>query len=84
MGLISVNGKTITELGYKVKPGDEVRYENRVLRAEKPVYILLNKPKGYLTTTEDPQRDRCRPGAAASSSPHAEESNSACLTSLDR
>lgn len=55
MGLISVNGKVITEMGYKVKPGDEVRYENRVLRAEKPVYILLNKPKGYLTTTNDPQ-----------------------------
>ncbi|HYC86834.1 MAG TPA: pseudouridine synthase, partial [Chryseosolibacter sp.] len=55
MGLIAVNGKTITEMGYKVNPGDEVRYENRVLRAEKPVYILLNKPKGYLTTTDDPQ-----------------------------
>jgi 23S rRNA pseudouridine2605 synthase len=55
MGLISVNGKTITELGYKVNPGDEVRYESRVLKAEKPVYVLLNKPKGYLTTTVDPQ-----------------------------
>lgn len=55
MGLVSVNGKTITEMGYKVNPGDEVRYENKVLKAEKPVYILLNKPKGYLTTTDDPQ-----------------------------
>jgi len=55
MGLISVNGKVITELGYKVNPGDVVRYEDRVLRAEKPVYILLNKPKGYITTTDDPQ-----------------------------
>ncbi len=55
MGLISVNGKTITELGYKVNPGDEVRHESKVLRAEKPVYILLNKPKGFLTTTVDPQ-----------------------------
>lgn len=55
MGLISVNGKVITELGYKVNPGDEVRHENKVLRAEKPVYILMNKPKGYLTTTTDPQ-----------------------------
>jgi 23S rRNA pseudouridine2605 synthase len=55
MGLISVNGKTITELGYKVNPTDEVRHENRVLRAEKNVYILMNKPKGYLTTTVDPQ-----------------------------
>jgi 23S rRNA pseudouridine2605 synthase len=55
MGLITVNGKSITELGFKVDPGDEVRYEGRLLRAEKPVYILLNKPKGYLTTTNDPQ-----------------------------
>ncbi len=55
MGVISVNGKTITELGYKVNPGDEVRHESKVLRAEKPVYILLNKPKGFLTTTSDPQ-----------------------------
>ncbi len=55
MGLVSVNGKVVTEMGYKVKPGDEVRYENRLIRAEKPVYILLNKPKGYLTTTNDPQ-----------------------------
>jgi 23S rRNA pseudouridine2605 synthase len=55
MGLISVNGKTVTELGYKVNPGDEVRYESKVLRSEKPVYVLMNKPKGYLTTTNDPQ-----------------------------
>src|SRR5690606_20086783 len=55
MGLISVNGKVVTELGFKVNPGDVVRYESRVLRAEKPVYILLNKPKGYITTTDDPQ-----------------------------
>jgi 23S rRNA pseudouridine2605 synthase len=55
MGLISVNGKTVTEMGHKVNPGDVVRYEDRVLKAEKPVYILLNKPKGFLTTTSDPQ-----------------------------
>jgi len=58
MGLISVNGTTITELGYKVNPGDEVRHESKVLRAEKPVYILLNKPKGFITTTVDPQERR--------------------------
>lgn len=55
MGLVSVNGQVVTELGYKVKPGEVVRYEDKVLKAEKPVYILLNKPKGYLTTTKDPQ-----------------------------
>jgi 23S rRNA pseudouridine2605 synthase len=55
MGLISVNGKTITELGYKINPGDEVRHESKVLKSEKLIYILMNKPKGYLTTTADPQ-----------------------------
>ena len=55
MGLITVNGQSITEMGYKVKPGDEVRHEGKKLTAEKPVYILLNKPKGYITTTDDPQ-----------------------------
>ncbi len=55
MGLISVNKVTITELGYKVKQGDQVRYEDKLLKAEKPVYLLLNKPKGFITTTDDPQ-----------------------------
>lgn len=55
MGLITVNGTVITELGYKVDPGDQVRHEEKVLRAEKPVYILMNKPKGFITTTDDPQ-----------------------------
>ncbi len=54
-GLITVNGKTITELGYKVKPTDDVRHDGKKLKAEKPVYILINKPKGYITTTDDPQ-----------------------------
>ncbi len=55
MGLVSVNGTTVTEMGYKVKATDDVRYEGKKLTAEKPVYILLNKPKGFITTTEDPQ-----------------------------
>lgn len=55
MGLVSVNGNVITELGYKVKRTDEVRYEDKVLKAEKPVYILMNKPKGFITTTKDPE-----------------------------
>ncbi len=54
-GLISVNGVTITEMGFKVKKGDVVRYEDKVLKAEKPVYVLLNKPKGFITTTSDPK-----------------------------
>jgi len=55
MGLISVNGQVITEMGFKVKPTDDVRHESKRLAAEKQVYILLNKPKGFITTTDDPQ-----------------------------
>lgn len=55
MGLITVNGKSITELGYRVKITDDVRHDGKRLKAEKPVYILLNKPKGFITTTDDPK-----------------------------
>ncbi|MEK0421299.1 MAG: hypothetical protein RLZZ161_1150 [Bacteroidota bacterium] len=53
-GLVEVNGKVVTELGQKVKPGDEVKVDGRRITPEKPVYILLNKPKGYITSTHDP------------------------------
>jgi len=55
MGLVTVNGETITEMGHKVKPTDDIRYEGRRLKAEPMVYILLNKPKGFITTTDDPE-----------------------------
>ena len=55
MGLITVNGTAITEMGFKVKATDDVRHEGKRLSAEKPVYILMNKPKGFITTTDDPQ-----------------------------
>jgi 23S rRNA pseudouridine2605 synthase len=55
MGLVTVNGETITEMGHKVKLSDDVRYEGRKLKAEQPVYVLLNKPKGFITTTDDPE-----------------------------
>ncbi|MGO1597623.1 MAG: pseudouridine synthase, partial [Sphingobacterium sp.] len=55
-GVISVNGEAVTELGIKVDPTkDEVRYNNERLKREKMVYVLLNKPKDYITTTDDPQ-----------------------------
>lgn len=54
MGLVSVNGTVVTEMGHKVSRKDVVKYEGKTLRAEKPVYILMNKPKGFLTTTKDP------------------------------
>ncbi|ULC60127.1 pseudouridine synthase [Flaviramulus sp. BrNp1-15] len=52
-GLVSVNGKVITEMGYKVKPGDEVRYDGARINPEKKAYVLLNKPKGFATTTSE-------------------------------
>ncbi len=54
-GEISVNGKVMKELGFKVRPTDEVKYKGKVLRKEKPVYVLLNKPKDFITTTSDPK-----------------------------
>ncbi|MCC7231740.1 MAG: rRNA pseudouridine synthase, partial [Bacteroidia bacterium] len=54
-GVISVNGRVVTQLGYKIQPGDTVKYNNEVLRGERMVYILLNKPKDFITTTDDPE-----------------------------
>ncbi len=55
VGVISVNGEIITEMGYKVQSGDVVKYNNETLRGERLVYILLNKPKDFITTTDDPE-----------------------------
>lgn len=58
-GVITVNGEVVTELGVKVDPSkDEVRYNGERLKREKMVYVLLNKPKDYITTTDDPQERR--------------------------
>ncbi|MCC6691633.1 MAG: rRNA pseudouridine synthase [Bacteroidia bacterium] len=53
-GAVSVNGKVITEMGYKVKPDDVINYGGETLRTEKKVYVLLNKPKDFITTLDDP------------------------------
>ncbi|KJD31598.1 pseudouridylate synthase [Tamlana nanhaiensis] len=52
-GLVSVNGKVVTEMGYKVKPGDEVRYDGSRVNPEQKAYVLLNKPKGFATTNSE-------------------------------
>lgn len=54
-GSVSVNGKVVTEMGFKVQPGDVVSYGGETLRSEAPRYFLLNKPKGFITTLDDPQ-----------------------------
>ena len=56
-GLITVNGRKIIDLGTKVTYSDDVRYKNKRLSAEKKVYILMNKPRGYVTTVEDPHAE---------------------------
>ena len=53
-GVVTVNGKVVTELGTKVQPTDEVRFNDEPVRGEKKVYLVLNKPKGYVTSLDDP------------------------------
>ena len=56
LGLVQVNGKVVTELGLRVDPyKDVVKYDDRSLKPEKQQYVLLNKPKDYLTTNDDPE-----------------------------
>lgn len=57
-GVVSVNGAVVTELGTKVNPGDEVRFNDQRISNEKKVYILMNKPKGFVTSIEDPHADK--------------------------
>ena len=56
-GLITVNGKLVTDMGTKVTYDDVVKYKNKKLSTEKKVYVLMNKPKGYVTTLEDPHAE---------------------------
>lgn len=57
-GTVSVNGKVITEMGFKVGPTDKITYAGETLRHQKKIYLMLNKPKDYITTTDDPQERR--------------------------
>ena len=55
-GVITVNGNVVTELGTKVLRTDEVKFHDQPVSLEKKVYVLLNKPKDYVTTSDDPQQ----------------------------
>ncbi|WP_346753343.1 pseudouridine synthase [Splendidivirga corallicola] len=57
-GKIIVNGKVITQLGHKVNKSDTVVFDGKVLQREKLVYVLLNKPKDFITTMDDPENRR--------------------------
>ena len=52
-GSVSVNGKLVTEMGYKVQPNDIVKFDGTAISPEQKRYILLNKPKNYITTMDD-------------------------------
>ncbi|MFN5983886.1 MAG: pseudouridine synthase [Fluviicola sp.] len=53
-GVVTINGVVVNELGYKVKKGDKVQYDGETINAETKRYVLLNKPKGFITTMDDP------------------------------
>ena len=55
-GVVSVNGEVVTELGTKVLRTDEIKFHDQPVSLEKKVYVLLNKPKDYVTTSDDPQQ----------------------------
>ena len=57
-GLVEVDGKITKELGTRINPSSVVRVEGKIIKRQKLVYILLNKPKDYLTTTDDPENRR--------------------------
>ena len=57
-GVVSVNGQVVTELGTKIKRGDEVKFHDQAVSIERKIYVLLNKPKDTVTTSDDPQARR--------------------------
>ena len=57
-GVVSVNGEVVTELGTKIKRGDEVKFHDQAVSIERKIYVLLNKPKDTVTTSDDPQARR--------------------------
>ena len=54
-GVVSVNDEVVVEMGYRLKPTDSVKFNNAVIKSEKKKYLLLNKPKGFICTSEDPK-----------------------------
>ena len=54
-GIVKVNGVVVDQLGYKINPTDKVTYGDAAVKSERKVYLLLNKPKDYITTVDDPQ-----------------------------
>ena len=69
-GLVEVNGKVVTEMGYQVQKTDRVVFDGQGITPEKPVYVLLNKPKGYISTTKDEKARKTVMELVANASPY--------------
>ena len=69
-GLVEVNGKVVTEMGYQVQKTDKVIFDGQSITPEKPVYVLLNKPKGYISTTKDDKARKTVMDLVANASPY--------------
>ncbi|NAW50418.1 pseudouridine synthase [Elizabethkingia argentiflava] len=69
-GLVEVNGKVVTEMGYQVQKTDRVVFDGQGITPEKPVYVLLNKPKGYISTTKDEKARKTVMDLVANASPY--------------
>ena len=69
-GLVEVNGKVVTEMGYQVQKTDRVVFDGQSITPEKPVYVVLNKPKGYISTTKDEKARKTVMDLVANASPY--------------
>lgn len=69
-GLVEVNGKVVSEMGYQVQKTDKVIFDGQSITPEKPVYVLLNKPKGYISTTKDDKARKTVMDLVANASPY--------------
>ncbi|BEV03109.1 rRNA pseudouridine synthase [Chryseobacterium gambrini] len=69
-GLVEINGKVVTEMGYQVQKTDKVVFDGQNITPEKPVYVLLNKPKGYISTTKDDKARKTVMDLVANASPY--------------
>ena len=69
-GLVEVNGKVVTEMGYQDQKTDRVVFDGQSITPEKPVYVLLNKPKGYISTTKDERARKTVMDLVANASPY--------------
>ncbi|MBF5026459.1 pseudouridine synthase [Planobacterium oryzisoli] len=69
-GLVQVNGKVVTEMGYQVQKTDRVIFDGQNITPEKPVYVILNKPKGYISTTKDEKARKTVMDLVANASPY--------------